>query len=85
MLRSKWLSLVLDVTFMTFTILKLKFSFVFLEFIIYLRASSQNIEENHQFKCNLSYIHLFNMIHLLAHHLHCLLKFVDFHWSFLLS
>ena len=40
MLKSKWLSLVLDVDFMTLTILKLEFSFIFLEF--YLRASSQN-------------------------------------------
>ena len=35
-------SLVLDVDFMTLTILKLEFSFIFLEFVIYLRASSQN-------------------------------------------
>ena len=45
MLKSKWLSLVLDVDFMTLSILK----FIFLEFIIYLKASSQNFVRNHQF------------------------------------
>ena len=35
MLKSKWLGMVLDVDFMTLTILKLEFSFVFLEFIVY--------------------------------------------------
>ena len=33
MLKSKWLNLVLDVDFMTLKILKLKFDFIFLEFI----------------------------------------------------
>ena len=46
MLKSKWLSLVFDIDFMTLTILKLEISFIFLEFIIYLRASSQNFVEN---------------------------------------
>ena len=35
--------MVLDVNFMTLTILKLNFSFIFLEFIVYLRASSKKI------------------------------------------
>jgi hypothetical protein len=48
MLKSKWLSMSLDIDFMTLTILKLEFSFIFFEFIIYLRASSQNFMENHQ-------------------------------------
>ena len=67
MLKSKWLSLVLDVDFMTLTLLKLEFSFIFLEFIVYLRASSQNFVENHQFNIILSYFkqildsHLFNI------------------------
>ena len=55
MLKSKWLSLVLGVGFMTLTILKLKISFIFLEFIIYLRESSQKFVENHQFYVILSY------------------------------
>ena len=49
MLKSKWLSLVLDVDYMTSTTLKLETSFLFLEFIINLRASPQNFVENHQF------------------------------------
>ena len=58
MLKSKWLSLVLDVDFMTLTILKLKLSFIYLEFIIYLRAPSQNVVGNHQFNVILSYFKL---------------------------
>ena len=70
MLRCKWLSLVLDVDLMTLTILKLEFSFMFLEFIIYLRASSQNFVENHQSNVILLYFkqkldsHLFNITYL---------------------
>ena len=48
MLKSEWLTLILDVDLMTLTILKLEFSFIFLEFTIHLRASSQNFVENHQ-------------------------------------
>ena len=55
MLKSKWLIMVLYVDFMTLTILKLEFSFIFLEFIIYLRVSSQNFVKNHQFNVILSY------------------------------
>ena len=47
--------MVLNVDFMTLTILKLEFSFVFLEFIIYLRESSQNFVENHQFNVKFLY------------------------------
>ena len=49
MFKSKWVSLQLDMNFMILTILKLEFSFIFLGFITYLRASSQNFVENHQF------------------------------------
>ena len=54
MLKNKWLSLVSNVDFMTFTILKLELLFMFLEFVIYLRASSQN-SDNHLF--NITYLH----------------------------
>ena len=70
MLKHKWLSLVLDLDFMTLTILKLDFSFVCLEFIIYLRASSKNFVENRQLNVILSYFklilnsHLFNITYL---------------------
>ena len=70
LLKSKWLSLVLDVDFMTLTNLELEFSFIFLEFIIYLRATSQNFVENHQFNIILMYFkqildsHLFNITYL---------------------
>ena len=70
MLKSKWLSLVLDVYFMTLIILNLEFSFIFLEFIIFLRASSQNFVENHHIDIILSYFkqildnHLFNITYL---------------------
>ena len=70
MLKSKWLSLVLDVDFMTLASLNLEFSFIFLEFIISLRASSQNFVENHQFRLILSYFkqildnHLFDITYL---------------------
>ena len=59
MLKSKWLSLVSDIDFMTLTILKFHFSFIFLEFIIYLRASSQKFVENYQFNVILSYFKQF--------------------------
>ena len=83
MLKSKLLSLVLDIDFMTLTI-----SFTFLEFIIYLRASLQNFVENHQYNVILSYfkqnlnIHLFNITYL---HTTCtrLLKYVDFSWNWI--
>ena len=67
MLKSKWLSMLLDVDFMTLTISKLEFSFIFLVFIVYLRASLWNFVENHQFYVILSYYkqildnHLFNI------------------------
>ena len=70
MLKSKWLSLGLDIDFMTLTILKLEFSFISLEFNICLRASSQNYVENHQFNVILSYFkhildnRLFNITYL---------------------
>ena len=60
----------LDIDFMTSNILELEFSFIFLEFIIYLRASSQNFVESHQFNVILSYFkqiwdsHLFNITYL---------------------
>ena len=55
MSKSKWLSLVLDVNFMTLTIFILELSSIFLILIIYLRASSQNFVGIHQFNVNLSY------------------------------
>ena len=70
MLKSKWLSLILNVDFMTLTILKLEFFSIFLEFIMYLRASSQNFVENNNFYIILSYLkqildnHLFNITYL---------------------
>ena len=70
MLKRKWFGLVLDVNFMTLIILKLEFFFILLEFIIYLRASSQNFVENHELNVILSYFkqivdnHLFNIIYL---------------------
>ena len=70
MLKSKWLSLVVDIDFMNLIILKLEFSFIFLEFIIYFRASSQNFMKNHQCNVILSYFkqildnHLFNITYL---------------------
>ena len=72
MLKCKWLSMVLDVDFMTLTILNLEFSFTFLKFIIYLRASSQNFVEIHQFNMILSYFkqildnHVFNITYLIT-------------------
>ena len=81
MLKSNWLSLVLGVDFMTLTILKLEF-FIFLEIIIYSKASSQNFLENHQSNVILSYFkqnlnnNLFNITYL---HTTCIvfLKYVD--------
>ena len=49
MLKSKWLSMILDIDFMTLPILKMEFYFIILECIIYLRALSQNFVENHHF------------------------------------
>ena len=54
MLKNKLLSLVLDVDFMTFIIFYLEISFIFLEIIIYLKASSQNFVENNRFNVILS-------------------------------
>ena len=75
---------------MTFTIFKLEFSFIFLEFIIYLRASSQNFVVNHQFNVILLYLKQISdsqltvvQYHLLAHHLYRLLKYVEFSYDFL--
>ena len=51
MLKSKRLNLFFGVDFMTLTISKLDYLFIyllFLEFIVYLRASSQNFVETHQ-------------------------------------
>ena len=76
------LSLVLDVDFMTLTILKLEFSFMFLEFVIYFKASSQNFVENHKYNVILLYckqildIHLFNITYL-----HHPLKYAYFSWD----
>ena len=70
MLKSKWLSMVLDVNFMTLIVLKLEYSYIFLESIIYLRASSQNFVENHQLNVILSHFkqildnHLFDITYL---------------------
>ena len=70
MFKNKWLGLVLEVDFMTLTNLKFKFSFMFLEFNMYLRAWSQNFVKNHQFDVILSYFkhfldnHLFNITYL---------------------
>ena len=70
MLKSKWLSMVLDVNFMTLIVLKLEYSYIFLESIIYLRASSQNFVENHQLNVILSHFkqildnHLFDLTYL---------------------
>ena len=50
------LSLILDVDALTLTIFKLEFAFIFLEFNIYLRASSQKFVENYQFNVILSYL-----------------------------
>ena len=70
MLKSKWLSTIVDVNFMTWIILKLDSSFMFLEFISYCRASSKNFVEIHQFYVIVSYFkqildnHLFNVTYL---------------------
>ena len=74
MLKRKWLNLVLDVEFMTSNILKLVF-FMFLEFIIYMRASSEKFVENHQFNVFFSVFQtnikqLLVQYHKLAHHFH---------------
>ena len=56
--------------FMTLTILILEFSFIFLKFITYLRATSQNFMENHQINVILLYFkqildnHLLNITYL---------------------
>ena len=61
---------ILDIYFMTLTILKLEICVKFLVWIIYLRASSQNFVENHQFNIILSYFkqildnHLLNITYL---------------------
>ena len=84
MLKSKWLSLVLDIDFMTLTILKLEFSFIFLEFVIYLRASWQDFVGIPLFLCFLFYFeqildnHLFDITYFAQH----LLKYVEFSWIY---
>ena len=69
MLKSKWLSLVLNVNFMTLTILKLEFSSIFLESIMYLRASSQNFVENHHLMYFYHILNKFWTNHWCDHHL----------------
>ena len=55
---------------MTFTIQKLEFSFMFLKFIVYLSASSEDYVTNHQLNVILSYSkqvldnHLFDITYL---------------------
>ena len=55
---------------MTFTIQKLEFSFMFLKFIVYLSASSEDYVKNHQLNVILSYSkqildnHLFDITYL---------------------
>ena len=69
MLKSKCLSLGLDVDFMTLIYFKLEFSFIFVE-LINLRVSSQNFMKNHQHNAILSYFkqildnHMFNITYL---------------------
>ena len=60
--------------------------FYSLEFIIYLRAPSQNFVENHQINVIFSIFQTkfrqsLVQYQLLAHHLHPLLKYVDFSWN----
>ena len=90
MLKSTWLNLVLSVYFMTLSILKLDFFlkniFIFLKVIIYLSSSSQKFIENCHFLCTFIMLHtnirqLHVQCHLLGHHLHNLLKHVDFSWN----
>ena len=54
MLKSTWSNLVLNINFMTLNSLVLEF-FVFLDFIVYLRSSSQHFVENHIFNVIISY------------------------------
>jgi hypothetical protein len=60
---------------------------MFLEFFSYLRASSSNFVEKHQF--NVIFIVLYTnfrqslvQYHLLGYHVYRLLKYVDFSWKF---
>ena len=82
MLKSKCLSTILEVNITTLIISKLGFSFIFLEFIVYLRASSQNFVENHKFNVILlyleKYIQKIVQYHLLAHYLQHLLEYAIF-------
>ena len=59
MLKSKWVSLNLDIDLMTLIILQLEFSFIFLKFTIYLRLLLENFVENHQFNVISSYFKQF--------------------------
>jgi hypothetical protein len=82
MLKRKWLNKVLNAKYMTLSILKSNF-LIFLEFIINLSASLQNIVEKHQFNIILSHFkqkfqQLLVEDHLLAHHLQRPLRHVDF-------
>ena len=67
---------------MTLIILKLDLSFILLGFIFYLRASSKNFVENHQFNVILSYFKTNCRLSLVqfAHHLHRLLEYVNMSW-----
>ena len=88
MLKCKWLTLVLDVDFMTQTILNSILYFILLEFIMYLRASSQKNVENSSIQCNFIMFqtklncHLFNITYLHTTCYICLLKHVHFSWIF---
>ena len=46
MLNNKWLDVILNVNFMTLTILKFVEFFIFLEFVVHLRSSSNIFVEN---------------------------------------
>ena len=86
MLKSKWLSLILDVDFMI-NYFEVGIFFIFLEFIIHLMASSHNFVESYQFNGILSYFkqildsHLFNI----TYHLHRPSKICRFFLDFFLS
>jgi hypothetical protein len=76
MLESKCSNLNLGINFMTLNFWNYIYFFIFLEFIIHFKASSQKFVETVKLIRK-----LLVQYHLLAHHLHCLLKFVDFSWN----
>jgi hypothetical protein len=90
MLRNKGLSMILNVDFMTLTILKLVFfSFIFLEFIMYLMASTPICFRKPSILCNFIIFkkidsHLFNITYL---HTTCtiFLKYVDWVFFFIIN